>query len=58
MNVHRKLSLEPETLRVESFDVATFAPEARGTVEAYQSGNNQCWTWYDRSCGPMTLCDG
>lgn len=54
-----KLSLALESLQVESFAASEAEPELRGTVEAHEmSGNNQCWTWYDRSCPPNTVCVG
>ncbi|HEU4561217.1 MAG TPA: hypothetical protein VFS20_25415 [Longimicrobium sp.] len=48
----RKLKLEVQNLRIESFDTAP-APSAKGTVEAYAtnlSATDPCYTCGDTTC--------
>lgn len=62
----RKLKLE--SLQVESFDTATAAPPARGTVQAHAnsgesvcycqlSGGWECHTWDYEACGDTNYLD-
>jgi hypothetical protein len=45
-----KLMLDPETLRVESFETARANDAVRGTVRAHG------WTQFDPTCGGLS-CD-
>jgi hypothetical protein len=48
--MHRKLTLDPDTLRVDSFDASPALAEIRGTVEA-REGKVQCaWSAVLNSC--------
>lgn len=51
----RKLKLEVETLRVESFDTAA-AEERRGTVRGAEGTfDAECQTWENPWCGYQTV---
>lgn len=54
----KKISLEVETLSVESFEVSGDAPVARGTVQAHEgllaTRGQSCYRTY--CCPETTLC--
>ncbi|HEX5725964.1 MAG TPA: hypothetical protein VFX98_10900, partial [Longimicrobiaceae bacterium] len=53
----RKLRLELDELRVESFDAGPEGPDGRGTVEAFRVRAvtwGSCW----QSCDPEDTCPG
>jgi hypothetical protein len=54
----KKIALNVETLSVESFEISTGEPVARGTVQANEAmlatRNNSCWR--TACCPETTLC--
>jgi len=55
--MHRKLTLDPDTLQVASFDASPAVAEPRGTVEAREEKVPCAWSYDLRSCpGTVHTC--